>query len=96
MSSGTGDPRINPRLLIPKISNRYPDRPHHPIHFPPAALAKALTTLAEDPERLEAMRESARENLTRFNLDALDQNLRAVEKKLRPGGEIDLSAARPF
>ena len=60
------------------------------------ALAKALTTQAEAPERLEAMRESARENLTRFNLDALDQNLRTLEKKLRPGGEVDLSAARPF
>jgi glycosyltransferase involved in cell wall biosynthesis len=62
----------------------------------PTALAKALTTLAEDPERLEAMRESARENLARFNLDALDQNLRAVEKKLRPGGEVDLSEIRSF
>jgi glycosyltransferase involved in cell wall biosynthesis len=61
-----------------------------------AALAKALTTLAEDPERLEAMRDSALENLARFNLDALDQNLRAVEKKLRPGGDGDLSTTRPF
>ena len=52
--------------------------------------------LAEDPERHEAMRESARENLARFNLAALDQNLRTVEKKLRPGSEVDLSAARPF
>jgi hypothetical protein len=54
-----------------------------------------LQTLAEDPERLEAMRESTRETLHRFSLETLDQNLRAVEKKLRPGGEGDLAAA-PF
>ena len=55
-----------------------------------AALAKALETLADDPERLEAMREAARENVTRFGLDALDQNLRAIEQRLRPGPKVDL------
>jgi glycosyltransferase involved in cell wall biosynthesis len=54
------------------------------------ALAKALETLADDPERLEAMREAARENVTRFGLDALDQNLRAIEQRLRPAPKIDL------
>ena len=54
------------------------------------ALAKALETLADDPERLEAMREAARENVTRFGLEALDQNLRAIEQRLRPGPKIDL------
>jgi hypothetical protein len=53
-------------------------------------------TLAEDSERLEAMRDSARETLRRFSLEALDANLRAVEKKLRPGGEGDLEKAGPF
>jgi hypothetical protein len=53
-------------------------------------------TLAEDPERLEAMRDSAHETLRRFSLETLDQNLRALEKKLRPGGEGDLKKARSF
>ncbi len=55
-----------------------------------AALAKALENLADDPERLEAMREAARKNVTRFGLDALDLNLRTIEQRLRPGLEADL------
>ncbi len=55
-----------------------------------SALANALTTLADDPERLAAMRATARENATRFGLDALDQNLRAIEQRLRPGPKADL------
>jgi glycosyltransferase involved in cell wall biosynthesis len=54
------------------------------------ALAKALEKLADDPERLEAMREAARENVARFGLEALDQNLRAIEQRLRPAPKIDL------
>jgi glycosyltransferase involved in cell wall biosynthesis len=55
-----------------------------------AALLKALETLADDPERLDAMREAARENVARFGLEALDQNLRAIEQRLRPGEKVDL------
>jgi glycosyltransferase involved in cell wall biosynthesis len=55
-----------------------------------SALANALTTLADDPERLQAMREAARENVGRFGLDALDQNLRTIEQRLRPGPKVDL------
>jgi glycosyltransferase involved in cell wall biosynthesis len=55
-----------------------------------SALAKALETLADDPERLDAMREAAHENVARFGLDALDQNLRAIEQRLRPSAKIDL------
>ena len=54
------------------------------------ALAKALESLDEDPERLEAMREAARQNISRFGLDALDQNLRAIEQRLRPSPKVDL------
>jgi glycosyltransferase involved in cell wall biosynthesis len=54
------------------------------------ALAKALESLDEDPERLEAMREAARQNISRFGLDALDQNLRAIEQQLRPSPKVDL------
>jgi glycosyltransferase involved in cell wall biosynthesis len=54
------------------------------------ALAKALESLADDPERLDAMREAARENVARFGLDALDQNLRAIEQRLRPSAQVDL------
>ncbi len=54
------------------------------------ALAKALENLADDPERLDAMREAARENVARFGLDALDQNLRAIEQRLRPSAQVDL------
>ena len=54
------------------------------------ALAKALETLADDPERLEAMHEAARESITRFSLEALGKNLRALEQRLRPGAEVDL------
>jgi glycosyltransferase involved in cell wall biosynthesis len=54
------------------------------------ALAKALETLADDPERLDAMREAARENVSRFGLEALDQNLRHIEQRLRPSAKIDL------
>jgi glycosyltransferase involved in cell wall biosynthesis len=55
-----------------------------------SALAKALETLADDPERLDAMREAARENVARFGLEALDQNLRHIEQRLRPSAKIDL------
>jgi glycosyltransferase involved in cell wall biosynthesis len=55
-----------------------------------AALAKALQTLADDPERLQAMSDAARENVRRFSLDALDTNLRAVEQRLRPSEAPDL------
>ena len=54
------------------------------------SLAKALENLADDPERLEAMREAARENVARFGLEALDQNLRAIEQRLRPSAKVDL------
>jgi glycosyltransferase involved in cell wall biosynthesis len=54
------------------------------------ALAKALESLSDDPERLDAMREAARENVARFGLDALDQNLRAIEQRLRPSAQVDL------
>lgn len=54
------------------------------------ALAKVLETLSDDPERLEAMREAARENISRFSLEALGKNLRALEQQLRPGEEVDL------
>jgi glycosyltransferase involved in cell wall biosynthesis len=55
-----------------------------------SALAKALETLADDPERLDAMRVAARENVARFGLEALDQNLRHIEQRLRPSAKIDL------
>ena len=47
------------------------------------ALAHRLKTLLEDPERLQAMRESAQLAVTRFNLDHLDKNLRALETSLK-------------
>ena len=47
------------------------------------ALADRLKTLLEDPERLQAMRESAQLAVTRFNLDHLDKNLRALETSLK-------------
>lgn len=47
------------------------------------ALADRLRTLLEDPERLQAMRESAQLAVTRFNLDHLDKNLRALETLLK-------------
>jgi glycosyltransferase involved in cell wall biosynthesis len=49
----------------------------------PAALARAIHVLAEDPERLQAMREAARQALARFRLDQLDSNLRTLESKLK-------------
>ena len=55
-----------------------------------SALAKALENLADDPERLEAMREATRDNVARFGLEALDQNLRTIEQRLRPSSEVDL------
>jgi glycosyltransferase involved in cell wall biosynthesis len=55
-----------------------------------SALAKALETLADDPERLDAMREATRKNVARFGLEALDQNLRHIEQRLRPSAKIDL------
>jgi hypothetical protein len=36
------------------------------------------------------MREAARHNISRFGLDALDQNLRAIEQRLRPSPKVDL------
>jgi len=50
-----------------------------------SALAKALRTLAEDPERLDAMKDAAKLATERFGLDALDKNLRALEAKLMAG-----------
>jgi glycosyltransferase involved in cell wall biosynthesis len=58
----------------------------------PAALANALRTLVDDPERLEAMGDAAREKVGKFSLDALDRNLRALERKAmggRAGGESE-------
>jgi glycosyltransferase involved in cell wall biosynthesis len=49
------------------------------------ALSKALRTLADDPERLEAMKDAARAAMERFSLDALDKNLRRLESKLMAG-----------
>lgn len=54
----------------------------------PAALARAIQTLAEDPERREAMSEAARQTLSRFSLDRLDKNLRELEGKLYGRPEI--------
>jgi len=48
-----------------------------------SALADRLRTLLEDPERLQAMREAAQLTVTRFNLDHLDKNLRALETSLK-------------
>jgi len=49
----------------------------------PSALARAIQTLVEDPERREAMSEAARHALGGFSLDALDKNLRTLEATLR-------------
>lgn len=58
-----------------------------------AALAEALLKLAEDPERLQAMQESARDRVTAFSLDQLDKDLRQLEARLPLGrNEADLSA----
>ncbi len=46
------------------------------------ALAEALQTLVDDPERLQAMRESARDRVAAFSLDQLDKNLRQLEARL--------------
>lgn len=46
------------------------------------ALAEALLKLAEDPERLQAMRESARDRVAAFSLDQLDKDLRQLEARL--------------
>jgi glycosyltransferase involved in cell wall biosynthesis len=54
------------------------------------ALAQALESLADDPERLDAMRGAAHKNVARFGLEALDQNLRAIEQRLRPSTQLDL------
>jgi glycosyltransferase involved in cell wall biosynthesis len=51
------------------------------------ALAKALQTLADDPERLEAMKDAARAVTARFGLEALDKNLRRLESRLMAGRE---------
>ena len=57
------------------------------------ALAEALLKLAEDPERLQAMRESARERVAAFSLDQLDKDLRQLEARLPlRRNEADLSA----
>jgi glycosyltransferase involved in cell wall biosynthesis len=57
------------------------------------ALAEALLKLAEDPERLQAMRVSARERVTAFSLDQLDKDLRQLEARLPlRRNEADLSA----
>jgi len=57
------------------------------------ALAEVLLKLAEDPERLQAMRESARERVTAFSLDQLDKDLRQLEARLPlRRNEADLSA----
>ena len=53
--------------------------------IPPAdatALANALRTLLEDPERHQAMREEAVRGTERFSLDALGKNLRDLESKI--------------
>ena len=46
------------------------------------ALAAALQTLVDDPERLQAMRESARARVGAFSLDQLDKDLRQLEARL--------------
>ncbi len=46
------------------------------------ALASALQTLADDPERLQAMRESALSRIGAFSLDQLDKDLRQLETRL--------------
>lgn len=51
-----------------------------------AALAEALLKLAEDPERLQAMQESARDRVTAFSLDQLDKDLRQLEARLPSAG----------
>ena len=57
------------------------------------ALAEVLLKLAEDPERLQAMRVSARERVTAFSLDQLDKDLRQLEARLPlRRNEADLSA----
>ena len=57
------------------------------------ALAEALLKLAEDPERLQAMRESAQERVSAFSLDQLDKDLRQLEARLPlRRNEADLSA----
>ncbi len=57
------------------------------------ALAEALLKLAEDPERLQAMRESARERVAAFSLDQLDKDLRQLEARLPlRRNDADLSA----
>jgi glycosyltransferase involved in cell wall biosynthesis len=53
--------------------------------IPPAdatALANALRTLLEDPERHQAMREEAVRGIERFSLDALGKNLRDLESRI--------------
>ena len=53
--------------------------------IPPAdatALANALRTLLEDPERHQAMREEAVRGTERFSLDALGKNLRDLESRI--------------
>ncbi len=47
-----------------------------------AALANAIRTLLEDPERHQAMREEALQNVRRFSLDRLAGNLRDLESRL--------------
>ena len=47
-----------------------------------AALARSLQTLAEDPERLEAMQEEALRTVKKFGLDQLGKNLRHLESRL--------------
>ena len=46
------------------------------------ALANAIRTLLEDPERHQAMREEAPRGVQRFGLDQLAKNLRDLESKL--------------
>jgi len=46
------------------------------------ALAATLQTLVDDPERLQAMRESARARVGAFSLDQLDKDLRQLEARL--------------
>ena len=60
-----------------------------------AALEKAIQTLVEDPERLEAMREAATAAVQRLSLEQLDKNLRQLENRLplkRNKAELDFNA----
>lgn len=64
--------------------------------IPPAnatALANAIRTVLEDPERHQAMREEALKNVQRFGLDQLAKNLGSLETRLtgiQPTSDFDV------